>query len=523
LRKNQDSSVRAHVISIQLKDIPEGSNHLKMNVTTDWKDQKMFLEELDTLTIECQQLNVDDASSSSAASSTTNVISNNKNKLNSNPKKVKGKKNKKNKKSMRETTAAKEAFPPMGKENVSTRLAPHVRGGATMTYLPTTKEILILGGADRTGNEYGFKNVFFYDIMENVWSKRITKGTMPGPRNGHTSTLVQTCYNELYCLDVETMCWCQCIHSKDSSNEKSVPPSARNGHTGCAVAGTESTSIYYFGGSSPTNGLMNDIHVLNIQHKNIQENKDQEEEDQQQQQGTVQPTFSWVNGFNDQVLQKGSPPPPTPREAHTCVVLGDSLYVYGGRSNTSVNSDVIQFNYITLQWYEPINTKIANMSHGSIGFNNGRHMCVYGGCDGTQLLNQFYIYNVHENMWTEPKVKGVLPAPRMACSMAMILSNPENDVSENAVNENVVGENVVNENAVNESIHQLFIFGGSTMLCDMNDIYSIQIQNLPSINDELKTQSNQPNTIQTSNKIPKDAKRTFKTSHIKRKGASSDR
>ena len=61
---------------------------------------------------------------------------------------------------------------------------------------------------------------------------------------------------------------------------------------------------------------------------------------------------------------------------------------------------------------------MANMSHCALGFANQRHMCVYGGCDGTQLLDTLYVYNLAQNMWTEPKArKGALPCSRMAMCM----------------------------------------------------------------------------------------------------------
>ena len=45
---------------------------------------------------------------------------------------------------------------------------------------------------------------------------------------------------------------------------------------------------------------------------------------------------------------------------------------------------------------------MKNMAHTCYSFLNGRHLGVYGGCDGLQLLDTLYLYNIEQNMWTEP-------------------------------------------------------------------------------------------------------------------------
>jgi hypothetical protein len=131
----------------------------------------------------------------------------------------------------------------------------------------------------------------------------------------------QSCYNDLYCLDLSTMAW-----QHHASSLTGTPPSARNGHTACAVVNDQSTDIYVFGGSSPVEGLMNDVHVLHVQHQ----------EDAAAATTAAGATAAaatatslhWKEEFNQQVLRDSSAAP-TPREAHTCIVSGTCLYVYG--------------------------------------------------------------------------------------------------------------------------------------------------------------------------------------------------
>jgi hypothetical protein len=285
------------------------------SLTKDWADKQMFLEELDTLPVDCVQLNrPQPLESEPAVKKATGV----------NPKKNKRNKNKKKKNPTADATPAAMSTPPKA------------RGGATITYLPTTKQLLLLGGADRVGQEYGFENVHLFDVLANAWVTHTTTGTVPGPRNGHTATLVeqrwlyvfgglhvssQSCYNDLYCLDLSTMAW-----QHHASSLTGTPPSARNGHTACAVVNDQSTDIYVFGGSSPVEGLMNDVHVLHVQHQ----------EDAAAATTAAGATAAaatatslhWKEEFNQQVLRDSSAAP-TPREAHTCIVSGTCLYVYG--------------------------------------------------------------------------------------------------------------------------------------------------------------------------------------------------
>ena len=98
-------------------------------------------------------------------------------------------------------------------------------------------------------------------------------------------------------------------------------PPERTGHTAVAVKDLASTSkvtsIYIFGGSNPRLGLMNDMHVLDIPSYDLAALEDL---------NTRPPTPSWrqlAQGTNAAVLPKA----PTPREAHTMVLSGHTLYV----------------------------------------------------------------------------------------------------------------------------------------------------------------------------------------------------
>ena len=498
-------------------------------ISTDWKDKKMFLTEMtDALSIQCTKLNI--ASSSKSQTIKKKSVSNN-----VNPKKNKGKKKKQMKVDKENATSTDASN---AESNCS--MPPIARGGATLTFLPSTKQLLVLGGADRVGEEYGFRKVGLFNLETNAWSlDTLATGAAPGPRNGHTSTLIadrwlyvfgglhissETCFNEIYCLDIKTMVWTKFdLNSTGTSKQR---PRPRNGHTACHVAvSTDSSkaSIYYFGGSSPAQGLMNDMCILDI---NI----------------PVVPTTSGTNDNEQGIVEIAAPQwrancqkdviqgtPPSPRESHTCVASNNTLYVYGGRSETAVNSDIISFDLLTNTWGTVQNTKMPNMAHNMVAFSNGRHLGMYGGCDGTKLLNTFYFYNIAMNMWTEPKMNGDIPSESMACCLASSstttiakkeIKEDQEKVDDEKKTEGMEGMEKKKDVVVEE---RLYIFGGSTMRKDLNDLFTIVVPTLPSIEDEKIDSDGSEPVVTSSNKVPKDAKKRTVTRHVKTKGASSAR
>jgi hypothetical protein len=68
---------------------------------------------------------------------------------------------------------------------------------------------------------------------------------------------------------------------------------------------------------------MNDVHVLHVQHQ-----EDAAAATTATTAGATATSLHWTEEFNQQVLRDSSAAP-TPREAHTCIVSGTWLYVYG--------------------------------------------------------------------------------------------------------------------------------------------------------------------------------------------------
>ena len=123
-----------------------------------WTDQTMFLSELDDeLTVQCKELNVEPSAlweeqkKAEAVQNESNTSG-----YNSNPKKMKKEKKKKKKKKKKMVVQSQSESE---SENTSSTNPPAARGGSTMTFIPSTRQLIVVGGANRSGKEFGFRYI----------------------------------------------------------------------------------------------------------------------------------------------------------------------------------------------------------------------------------------------------------------------------------------------------------------------------------------------------------------------------
>ncbi|KAK9814161.1 hypothetical protein WJX72_001384 [[Myrmecia] bisecta] len=137
--------------------------------------------------------------------------------------------------------------------------APPSRGGHTGTLIGN--KVYILGGEDIARRPQG--NLFILDLAEMAWMTAETRGVAPSPRSAHVAAAlanryllvfgggsVAHCYNDLHCLDTETMEWSQ------PPVEGPLPP-ARAGHAGDVLKGR----WYITGGGNNTSGCTETVCV----------------------------------------------------------------------------------------------------------------------------------------------------------------------------------------------------------------------------------------------------------------------
>lgn len=96
----------------------------------------------------------------------------------------------------------------------------------------------------------------------------------------------------------------------------------------------------------------------------------------------------------------GQVPPPSPRDSHSAVICGDSMYLFGG-STGSARNDLYSFSFETDQWHEvrpatgsgpKANVPCPRFCHTCDMYSNS--LFIFGGYDGQQRLNDFWQFKL---------------------------------------------------------------------------------------------------------------------------------
>ena len=88
---------------------------------------------------------------------------------------------------------------------------------------------------------------------------------------------------------------------------------------------------------------------------------------------------------------------PIPRNAHSAVAYGNSLFIFGGQDEDNNKlSDLWEFNVTTKQWaqiaYSSSLQEVGRSGHAAVGF--GSKMYVFGGIlEVTKELNDLLVYD----------------------------------------------------------------------------------------------------------------------------------
>ncbi|OQS07458.1 hypothetical protein THRCLA_00531 [Thraustotheca clavata] len=193
--------------------------------------------------------------------------------------------------------------------DVKTRgVVPAKRGGATLTLIEKNgqKLLFLIGGANRNADM--FNDVHVYDIEKSEWIQIHAENSASfQARSGHTAVAIghliyvfggmnlplQAVYNDVHIFNTDTVAWSQLVPCNK-------PPPPRNAHVAIAIP----KGMVVFGGSSPSEGPMNDVFLLKLQEEQVE----------------------WIP-----ITCNGSPV--VKRELHAAVLLpnSNSIYISGGR------------------------------------------------------------------------------------------------------------------------------------------------------------------------------------------------
>eukprot|EP01083_Nonionella_stella_P084708 234564_1 len=188
-----------------------------------------------------------------------------------------------------------------------------------------------------------------------TWSREITSGSIPMPRNCHTCTPVKdrlyllggygnhhtSKSSELAVLDVENMEWSRPLVA-------GLIPCERYSHT-CVALGS---SLFLFGGFSVDGAWMNDLHVLDTDFQqpfvpSVDIRRYLAGGDSLT--GATHTMLMWL-----QPETTGTPP--CARAACSAVVRGSKIYYFGGNDDARFYSDLHVLDTETMHWSQPETT-----------------------------------------------------------------------------------------------------------------------------------------------------------------------
>lgn len=111
---------------------------------------------------------------------------------------------------------------------------------------------------------------------------------------------------------------------------------------------------------------------------------------------------------------------PCPRVGHTSSMIGDSMYVIGGRADPSnILNDVWVFNVTKSDWrlLECLGTPFLPR-HRHAAAAVGSKIYVFGGIHSDMIFSSLYVFDTQNIEWSEVQVQGDLPCARHSHSMA---------------------------------------------------------------------------------------------------------
>eukprot|EP01117_Protostelium_nocturnum_P008108 TRINITY_DN288_c0_g1_i4.p1 TRINITY_DN288_c0_g1~~TRINITY_DN288_c0_g1_i4.p1 ORF type:complete len:489 (+),score=129.23 TRINITY_DN288_c0_g1_i4:54-1469(+) len=234
-----------------------------------------------------------------------------------------------------------------------------------------------------------------------VWNKPDTMGNTPGIRAGHTMTIIPrknqmflfgggdgTQYlSDLHILDLKTMAWSEAYVAGQ-------PPAARSRHTSTLIG----DKLFIFAGGDDLR-VYNNLYVLDPEKMN------------------------WTRP-----LMKGELPEERWGHASVSVHEDSKLLVFGGHNGTKMVDDLWILEIETFTWIKVVPLNSSDGS-GSPGVRAGHVICsfgkrvfVFGGSDGSKILNDVWVLDVSsqnysEWQWIKPALSGNAPTPRCAHSV----------------------------------------------------------------------------------------------------------
>ncbi|XP_046717518.1 host cell factor 2 isoform X2 [Silurus meridionalis] len=239
------------------------------------------------------------------------------------------------------------------------------------------------------------------------WVEKVIGGMPPSQRAGHAVAVAGSIaflhggisnmnsnealpkyFNDFYMLTVTSSCitW-------EMMPQNGVVPNAREGHTLCVVKG----KLYLFGGSCDPEAkeCLPGVYCFDVV------------------------TLRWEK------LDVGGVALKTLR--HSSAALGDNIYVYGGIVDGTPTDDLMMFNTVSMIW-TPIKTSgtppSARYNHTCAVVNE--EIFLFGGCEADgSYYKDIYVLNIETLTWQKTEVKGESP---LSCAGQTFTTHHDKDI-----------------------------------------------------------------------------------------------
>lgn len=114
---------------------------------------------------------------------------------------------------------------------------------------------------------------------------------------------------------------------------------------------------------------------------------------------------------------------PGPRAAHSCNIIGNRIYVFGGWNGKAGLQHLCVLDTDTMEWSQPETRGTPPSSrnnHATFVYDN--RLYVHGGHDGSKWLSDLHVFDPGSQTWSQCEVSGAVPSPR-ACHTITIARN----------------------------------------------------------------------------------------------------
>lgn len=140
---------------------------------------------------------------------------------------------------------------------------------------------------------------------------------------------------------------------------------------------------------------------------------------------------------------------PCPRCAHTTNYYKNKLYVFGGWNGSRMINDLYILNVGTLRWSKAAYSgEVPTPRAGHSAVVIGTNLVVFGGGDGTNYLNDLYFLDLETMVWKQGYTSGTTPCARSRHTATVI------------------------------SEHQMVVIGGGDDSRVYNDVYILDVSNM---------------------------------------------